>query len=83
MGLAVAEAVLAGARPLVPDALAYPEFYAGRFRYQPGGLTNALGRLCRNPSLARAEAWSEFGVRFTWQVQKNIWQDAFDRLLRR
>ena len=81
MGLAVAEAVLAGARPLVPDALAYPEFYAKRFRYQTGELAKALSRFCKDPALARSEDWTRFAVRFTWQVQKNAWQETINRLL--
>ena len=35
-GLAVMEAVAAGALPVVPDSLAYPEFYSQQYRYADG-----------------------------------------------
>lgn len=47
-GLSVLEAVSAGACPLVPDALCYPELYPAAYRY-PAGNTDAL--------VSRLRAW--------------------------
>lgn len=44
-GLAMIEASYAGAFPLVPDRLAYPELYPGHMRYSDGMLADALRRL--------------------------------------
>ena len=51
-GLSVMEACSAGARPLVPDALCYPEFYPAEYRY-PAGDAAALA--------ARLQDWLEDG----------------------
>lgn len=48
-GISVLEAVHAGAQPLVPDALAYPELYPPADRYPDGGLAPAL--------IERVAAW--------------------------
>jgi glycosyltransferase involved in cell wall biosynthesis len=47
-GVAVLEATHFGARPLVPDRLAYPEVFPDRFRYADNNLAEELTRLCRN-----------------------------------
>lgn len=52
-GLSVLEAASAGARPLVPDALCYPEMYAPAYRY-PAGDVDAL--------VARLRHWLEAGL---------------------
>jgi len=44
-GLAMLEAVSAGAIPLVPDALCYPEQYSQEFRYQAGNVDQLVSRL--------------------------------------
>lgn len=44
-GLAMLEAVSAGARPLVPDALCYPEQYPEACRYPPGDRVTIVKRL--------------------------------------
>ncbi|WP_376691642.1 tRNA-queuosine alpha-mannosyltransferase domain-containing protein [Wenzhouxiangella sp. EGI_FJ10409] len=44
-GLAMLEAVSAGAIPVVPDALCYPEQYPGRFRYPSGDVEQLVMRL--------------------------------------
>ncbi len=44
-GLAVLEAVSAGARPLVPDALCYPEQYPDAYRYPADDVRALTGRL--------------------------------------
>nr|WP_139150813.1 DUF3524 domain-containing protein [Halofilum ochraceum] len=52
-GLAMLEAVSAGATPLVPDALCYPEQYPAEYRYPAWQL---------QPLVARLEAWLEHGA---------------------
>ncbi len=44
-GLSVLEACSAGVRPLVPDALCYPEQYPGDYRYPPGDARTLADRL--------------------------------------
>ena len=44
-GLAVLEAVSAGARPLVPDGLCYREQYPDAYRYRPGDIDALVNRL--------------------------------------
>ncbi|WP_440994957.1 tRNA-queuosine alpha-mannosyltransferase domain-containing protein [Arhodomonas sp. SL1] len=44
-GLSVMEAASAGARPLVPDALCYPEQYPAAYRYPPGDVGALTERL--------------------------------------
>lgn len=44
-GLAMLEAVSAGARPLVPDALCYPEQYPAGYRYPVGDIRALVDRL--------------------------------------
>jgi len=44
-GLSVLEAASAGARPLVPDALCYPEYLARTYRYPPGDVQALQERL--------------------------------------
>lgn len=53
-GLAVAEAVWAGCRPLLPRALVYPEIYPAECLYPPGRLATALAPLLADPDAARA-----------------------------
>jgi glycosyltransferase involved in cell wall biosynthesis len=52
-GLSVLEAAAAGARPLVPDALCYPEQYPADYRY-PAGDIDAL--------VARLQSWLDTGL---------------------
>jgi glycosyltransferase involved in cell wall biosynthesis len=72
-GLAVLEAVSAGARPLVPDALCYREQYPDRYRYPPGD-ADALARRLRDwldgvlPPPADAQAWTSARLRPRWQA---------------
>jgi len=51
-GVSVVEAVAAGAVPVLPHALAYPEVIPGRYHeavlYRPGNLTKALRRAIEN-----------------------------------
>ncbi|MDP7033394.1 MAG: DUF3524 domain-containing protein [Planctomycetota bacterium] len=47
-GLSVLEATHAGAHPVVPDRLVYPEIYPREFRYRSRAeLVETLGRICR------------------------------------
>ena len=52
-GLALAEAVWAGCRPLAPNNLAYPEFYPGKYLYARPKLCEEIIRLAANPAEAR------------------------------
>lgn len=53
-GLAVQEACLLGCSPLVPDRLAYPEWFGGEFRYRDAA--DAAGRLAALAAARRAGA---------------------------
>jgi glycosyltransferase involved in cell wall biosynthesis len=77
-GLAMLEAVSAGAAPLVPDALVYPEQYAETYRY-PAGDTQALAQ--------RLAQWLEFGApaapdvtSWTEQTLRPAWQRTLNSL---
>lgn len=70
-GVAVAEAMAAGAVPLVPDRLAYPELLGpdlARYLYAPGTLAGRLDDLLGDPAaLARDGDWARAaGRRFEW-----------------
>lgn len=61
-GLAVLEGAAAGCLPVVPDRLAYPEFFPKSYRYpsfedaesrEIDALSEVLERLCRDPERAR------------------------------
>ncbi len=80
-GLSVAEAVWAGCRPLVPDALVYPELYPNEMRYGPGGLTPALGELTAHPERVRGQGYHALAQGFTWQNQAPAWQNIIGQTL--
>ena len=80
-GLSVAEAVWAGCRPLVPDALVYPELYPARLRHGPGGLAPALARLAAQPERARQEDYRPLAAGFTWQAQAPAWRELIAQTL--
>ncbi|RFF31168.1 tRNA-queuosine alpha-mannosyltransferase domain-containing protein [Wenzhouxiangella sediminis] len=71
-GLSILEAVSAGAMPVVPDALCYPEQFPERFRYEsgdPDSLATYIERLL-SPGNARApdvQDWSAARVRERWR----------------
>ncbi|HSL84161.1 MAG TPA: DUF3524 domain-containing protein [Thermoanaerobaculia bacterium] len=77
-GLAVLEAAAAGAVPLVPDALAYPEIWPEELRYPEGGLVKALrGRI------GDVERWRRYDPRpfarpFDWQALLPRWRSVFE-----
>ena len=84
LGLAVAEAVWAGCRPLVPDGLAYPEFYPKEFRYPPGRLGPALAALVENPGAARAGDYRALVDKLTWPNQAEDWRRfIWEKLLKK
>jgi len=71
-GLAMLEAVSAGAIPVVPDALCYPEQYPDAFRYTAGDIEQLASRLrqvlsddaLQAPGL---EPWMDRSLRNAWQ----------------
>ncbi|MCF8034458.1 MAG: DUF3524 domain-containing protein [Desulfarculaceae bacterium] len=80
-GLSVAEAVWAGCRPLVPDALVYPELYPGKLRYGPGGLALALAGLATDPERIRKQDHRSLAAGFTWEVQAPAWRDIIEQTI--
>ena len=73
-GLALAEAVWAGCRPLVPDGLAYPEFYPAEYRYQRPKLSAEITRLADNPHLARGGDYRSLVEGLTWRSLAPHWE---------
>ena len=71
-GLAVMEAASAGARPLVPDALCYPEQYPQAYRYPPGDVA-ALTATLRSwltdglPQTVDMSAWYGPSLDSSWR----------------
>jgi len=80
-GMSVAEAVWAGCRPLVPDALVYPELYPDELRYGPGGLIQALRALAAEPQRARDRDHRPLAQGFTWQTQAPAWREIIAQTL--
>ena len=81
-GLSLAEAAWAGCRPLVPDALVYPELYPKRLRYGPGGLRPALRALAARPEAARQEDWRPLVAGYTWQAQAPAWREIIEQTIK-
>ncbi len=72
-GLAMLEAASAGARPLVPDALCYPEQYPAACRYPPGERDALVARvehwwLQGMPPPADVSGWYEDGLAPLWRA---------------
>jgi len=70
-GLAMLEAAAAGARPLVPDALCYPEQYDAAYRYPPGDGAAVVARLQQwldgaLPPAPDVRRWHEDALRADW-----------------
>lgn len=88
-GLAVVEAVAAGAWPVVPNAVAYPEVIPAEFHgeclYEAGGLGDRLREvLARVASGEGAPAGlADSMVRFDWSAIGPALDDRVDRLLDR
>jgi len=81
-GLAVAEAVWAGCRPLLPRALVYPELYPEACLYPPGRLAAALAPLLADPDLARAPqpATRRAAAALTWRALEPAWRARLAQL---
>jgi len=85
-GIAVVEAVAAGAWPVLPNSLAYPEIIESPFHqlslYEPGG----LGVLLRSALTKAAagerppSALSESMARFDWSIVAAAYDDRIDEL---
>lgn len=78
-GLAVLEAASAGARPLVPDALCYPEYLGNAYRY-PSGDVEAL--------VHRLQSWLAGDLppavdvsRYSLATLAPRWREALDEML--
>ena len=72
-GLAMLEAVSAGAVPLVPDTLAYTEQYPLEYRYradESGALVNHLARWLKSrpPPAPDVHPWTEAALLPAWQA---------------
>ncbi|MCB2227488.1 MAG: DUF3524 domain-containing protein [Desulfarculaceae bacterium] len=81
-GMSVAEAVWAGCRPLVPDALVYPELYSPELRYGHGGLRPALRDLAVDPQAARRGDWRRLAESYTWQAQAPAWREMIEQTIK-
>lgn len=79
-GLAAAEAVWAGCRPILPHREVYPHLYPERFLYPPGELYSALKELINQPQRARSEDTRPLAQDMTWQARKQQWQAAIEEL---
>ena len=71
-GISVLEAAGAGARPLVPDALCYPELYPGECRYPRGDIDAFVDRLAawlsgNAPPAVDVSAWSAEQLEPEWR----------------
>lgn len=80
-GLAIAEAVSAGCVPVLPDALAYPEVWAGAAAYHdytPAGIADAIERTTRQPPPPDLSALAE---RFAWPFIADRLDDAIESVV--
>lgn len=85
-GIAVVEAIAAGAVPVLPDRLAYPEVVPARFHehvlYADGQLTAALGGTIESLGATRAavDGLADSMHRFDWTEVAPGYDAAVDRL---
>jgi glycosyltransferase involved in cell wall biosynthesis len=71
-GISVLEAVRAGAYPLLPESLSYPELYPKKYLYSAGTLVQRLEKLIRSAACLTEEESKELTERFAWhQLQHN------------
>ncbi len=73
-GISMLEATSAGARPLVPDALCYPEQYPQQYRYPAGSMTALVERLKAwldgsMPAPCPVDAWLAASTGGRWQTR--------------
>ena len=78
-GLSVLEAASANARPLVPDALCYPEQYPAKYRYPAGDKTALVEKLNHwlngdLPNPVDVSNWYQSNLSESWQLllEQNI-----------
>lgn len=69
-GIAVAEAVAAGCRPLLPKRLAYPEMYPEEYLYvDDSDFRNQLRRFCVEPESIRDGNFRKLVTNLDWREQ--------------
>jgi glycosyltransferase involved in cell wall biosynthesis len=82
-GIAVCEAAAAGAAPVLPDRLSYPEVLPSSVRYADlDGMVDAVARLLQDPD-ERREAAERCGVearRFDWRRVAPAYDEMFERI---
>lgn len=78
-GLSVMEAALAGAQPVVPNHLSYPEIYPESCLYPPGQVELALDRLLHQRD-STANSIAEDLSHHLWVEQKPKWERMFQQL---
>lgn len=81
-GLAVAEAVSAGCKPVLPDALAYPEVWTDHARYHdqtPASIADAIEQAMADTSTTD---FAQAADRFAWPTLAPQLDDAIEALVR-
>ena len=76
-GLALLEAAAAGALPLVPDALVYPELWPASRRYPSGQLEGALRTHLLQPERWRGEDCRAAALAYDWSSLGGRWRELF------
>jgi len=76
-GLSVLEAASRGARPLVPDRVAYPEIWPEEFLYGPGRLRDSLRRLILTREQTPNVDPREISLRYSWNALLPSWIALF------
>ncbi len=76
-GLSVLEAAAGGARPLLPDALAYPEIWPSDFLYEPGRLLSALRDCIKNWPRASDPRPRNIALTYSWEALTPAWRGQF------
>ncbi len=86
-GISIVEAVAAGAVPVLPDALSYPELIPDRWHdavlYPPGRLDDAMGRVLADLGAARAavDGLRSSMARFSWPSVAADYDAAMDEMV--
>ncbi len=76
-GISIMEAVWAGARPVVPDRLVYPELYPEAYRYADTSmLENMLRDLLTHPEQLCDGEHRRLAEPYLWSKQKQVWWNA-------
>lgn len=78
-GLSVMEAALAGATPVVPAHLSYPEIYPKSCQYEPGALAPFLRQILTGEKTLPNSLAATLG-QHRWRTQKPNWEQMFQRL---